>query len=92
MDAIFAGSMECAWKLTISSASLNEVYFSRLARMTSSLSTFASSSDNSSHVKASDWALMAKVMVMSSVLSDRSGSPLIVITQFGPGIFNFMYA
>lgn len=70
---------------------LKDVVLERFARMTLSLSTLDLILDSSSDAMASAWALVAKAVFCTSVLKDFSRLPKIMMTLFGPGIFNFMY-
>ena len=77
--------------MTISSAGLKEVELGLLSRITSSLSTAECRVVSSSARMALDSATRAKDVVLFSAQSAISGSLVIVITPFGPGILSFMY-
>ena len=83
MDAVFLGSVGCTWNLMISSVGLKEVDFDRLARITSSVSTFDRRVVSSSVARASDNASKLKDVVLFSARSALSGSLINVITPLG---------
>ena len=91
MDVVLDGSVGCTSNLTISSASLNEVDFNCLSRMTSSRSTSARNVVNYSATRASDKDSSASDVVLFSACKALLWPIWREITLLGPGILSFIY-